>query len=605
MTGFDGAWAALAALIVFIAYQTTLCPAVAFTDTGELATVCVTLGIAHPTGYPLFTLLGHLWSMLVPDGAGIGMLNRLASVWTALGVGVLFLVFLQILARTFRGDALRPIVRRLAALSAAVSVGLSRTVWSQSTALEVYSLHLLLVSVVLYAFLRALSGADMARWLAFAAFALGLAFANHMTTVLLAPGFIMLFFVTIRPWRVAVQRALRIVPFFLLGLSLYLFLPIRSAASPVMDWGHPATLERLLWHVSGKQYQVWMFSGVDVMSHQLARYVSGFPGEFHALLFPLLLVGIGTLAVRDRRTGIFLLLLWMATLAYATNYDIFDIESYFLLAIVAVGGALVVGMATVVRWVSRRVPALSGIALMLLVAVPIVPLLANRERVDESRNRVAEDFTLDVLQHLPPNAVIFSSQWDYFVSPAMYLQTVRRVRPDVLLIDKSLLQNRSWYFLHLRKTAPRLMERCAVEADRFLGELDKFEHGRPFNPAVIQLRWDEFLNALAAGALKDGPVFADVRIEPEFPRQLLRTPAGLFFRLMPPGSAAIASYPHLAAGLTRGLGPVAQDLLLYEVQVCTAFARWSEHEGKKEESQRMQELAARLRWGGGILAVSK
>src|SRR3990172_1726033 len=51
--------AAALSLIVAAVYATTLNPAVSFIDSGELAAAATTLGIAHPTGYPLFTLLGR------------------------------------------------------------------------------------------------------------------------------------------------------------------------------------------------------------------------------------------------------------------------------------------------------------------------------------------------------------------------------------------------------------------------------------------------------------------------------------------------------------------------------------------------------------------
>jgi len=61
---FKKYYAVLTGLVVFIVYVTTLAPSVVEIDSGELATVQVLLGIAHPTGYPLFTLLGHLFSLL-------------------------------------------------------------------------------------------------------------------------------------------------------------------------------------------------------------------------------------------------------------------------------------------------------------------------------------------------------------------------------------------------------------------------------------------------------------------------------------------------------------------------------------------------------------
>src|SRR3990172_6547598 len=77
----------------FLVYLTTLCPTVSFTDAGELATVATTLGIAHPTGYPLFTLLGRLAVMIPSAGEEIVRLNLLAAVLTAASAGV----FLQLI----------------------------------------------------------------------------------------------------------------------------------------------------------------------------------------------------------------------------------------------------------------------------------------------------------------------------------------------------------------------------------------------------------------------------------------------------------------------------------------------------------------------------
>ena len=55
------------ALACFSVYLTTMCRTVSFIDAGELAAVASLLGIAHPTGYPFFTIVAHcaLW---VPIG---------------------------------------------------------------------------------------------------------------------------------------------------------------------------------------------------------------------------------------------------------------------------------------------------------------------------------------------------------------------------------------------------------------------------------------------------------------------------------------------------------------------------------------------------------
>ena len=79
-------------LVSFVVYLLTLASGVGFIDSGELATVCATLGIAHPTGYPLFTLVGFLFSQLPIASMVIVRLNIMSALFSALGAGaVVFL----------------------------------------------------------------------------------------------------------------------------------------------------------------------------------------------------------------------------------------------------------------------------------------------------------------------------------------------------------------------------------------------------------------------------------------------------------------------------------------------------------------------------------
>ncbi|MHB8337799.1 MAG: protein O-mannosyl-transferase family [Ignavibacteriaceae bacterium] len=81
-------FAVLTGLFVFLVYLTTLAPSVVEIDAGELATVQATLGIAHPTGYPLFTMLGYLFSLIPFGFSKIYQLNLLTDVWCSLGIMV-------------------------------------------------------------------------------------------------------------------------------------------------------------------------------------------------------------------------------------------------------------------------------------------------------------------------------------------------------------------------------------------------------------------------------------------------------------------------------------------------------------------------------------
>ena len=74
-------------LIVFIIYLITLAPSVVQIDSGELAAVQLTLGIAHPTGYPLYTILGYLFSLIPLPFTKIYQMNLLAAIYCAAAVG--------------------------------------------------------------------------------------------------------------------------------------------------------------------------------------------------------------------------------------------------------------------------------------------------------------------------------------------------------------------------------------------------------------------------------------------------------------------------------------------------------------------------------------
>lgn len=144
--------AAIVSLICFAVYLTTMCRTVSFIDAGEFATVATVLGIAHPTGYPLFTLLAHGFLRLPIGGEEVFRLNLFSSFVVALGVGVFFKLLLASLpAGDLKHHESQNTVSAgkpgllFAAATGSLIFGLSTTVWSQSVAVEVYGLHIVLV----------------------------------------------------------------------------------------------------------------------------------------------------------------------------------------------------------------------------------------------------------------------------------------------------------------------------------------------------------------------------------------------------------------------------------------------------------------------------
>src|SRR5512147_1925971 len=106
-------------------YAVTLLPGLGSGDTAEFQRVAPTLGVAHPTGYPLYTMLGWLWSHIPLGGTPAWRMNLFSAFAAALAVGALFLA-----ARAL-GQA------RVVAAAAALTLAVSSTFWSQATIAEV------------------------------------------------------------------------------------------------------------------------------------------------------------------------------------------------------------------------------------------------------------------------------------------------------------------------------------------------------------------------------------------------------------------------------------------------------------------------------------
>ena len=538
--------ALLVSAICFAVYFTTMCRTVSFIDAGELATVASLLGIAHPTGYPLFTLLSHCWLWLPLGGEEVVRLNLFSAAVTAASVGVFFRTLLAF----SRMSSVRPRKEResgvnrkelnlVAAAVASLVFGLSTTVWSQSVAIEVYGLHLFLLLLTILFFLQGIErvehGAEeIPRQLVAAVFLLGMSFANHLTTLLIIPALVYLYVSSHGLTRAAAFRAAKLSPFFLLGLSPYLYLPLRAGSHPPQQWGFPAELERLFWHVSGKQYRNWMFSSFDSAEKQLTYFFNHFTSEFNWLVLVFVLLGVGNVFRSSRRAFWFLVAALLGCIAYSINYDIYDIDSYFLLAYVVAGVCVFFGTVSVMELISLRARIYTfALFSMLLVTIPVTQYLSNRREVNEADNFLVDDYTHNIFANAEKNAVIISYQWDYFVASSLYFQLVRKERPDLVIIDKELLR-RSWYFILLKDRFPWLIERSKAEVAAFLSELEKFEHDRPYDPGVIEGAYVAMINSFITRSMADHPVYVGPEIEPEFGAGLQKVPSGLLFRVSQP-----------------------------------------------------------------------
>ena len=136
----DALISALISVAAFALYARTLAPSVAFLfdDTLDFQYSIPRLGIPHQTGYPLYTLLGKIFTLLVPLGDPAFRVNLFTALCCALAVA-----FVYLSARHLNTS-------RLAALLAALIFAVSKTFWENAVVAEIYTLQMLLTALILY-----------------------------------------------------------------------------------------------------------------------------------------------------------------------------------------------------------------------------------------------------------------------------------------------------------------------------------------------------------------------------------------------------------------------------------------------------------------------
>ncbi|MCB0170662.1 MAG: DUF2723 domain-containing protein, partial [Anaerolineae bacterium] len=96
----DAAISLTVALVAFALFFSTLAPTVLEADAGEFQFVPWLPGIAHPPGYPLYTLLGWLWLHVLPFGEVAWRMNLLSALIAAGAIGLLVQVVRLVLNQT-------------------------------------------------------------------------------------------------------------------------------------------------------------------------------------------------------------------------------------------------------------------------------------------------------------------------------------------------------------------------------------------------------------------------------------------------------------------------------------------------------------------------
>ncbi|NOZ27334.1 MAG: DUF2723 domain-containing protein [Chloroflexi bacterium] len=422
-------------LIGLILYVRTAAPSVValFDDSLEFQLVLPTLGIAHPTGYPLYTLLGYAFTRL-PLGEVAYRVNLFSAAAAAAAVGMLYLA-----GRVLTG-------RRLAAALAAAYTIAIPVWWSQATVAEVYALHGFLQALLCWTALRWSHGTGKL-WPV--GLVLGLGLTHHRMIVLLAPA--VAIWLAARLGDIVRKRRewVSAVVAFLLPLSLYAYLPIRGRVTTSLDGTYRNDWAGFWAWVTARGYNVFLTGNPFQIDRDVRFYLDllreqvGYGAVALAAVgvIGLLLGWIGAGRRRARWDGAGLAAALLATYGFGLAYRAADIEVFFIPAFLTTALALAAGLAVIQEgWEAlchrlaraSAIRPLGHVALGGVVLMAVVWGAADRlPQMDRHARWEVHDLGVDMLsQPLPKGAAIVGILGE--TTLIRYVQFAHGLRPDVL-----------------------------------------------------------------------------------------------------------------------------------------------------------------------------
>ena len=430
-------------LLAAVQYALTAGPGLYWRDSGELAAAGISLGIGHPTGFPLYLMFVKAVSF-VPLGSLAFRANLASAICGAITVGVVYKVTEEILAAGQVPRSLRQVGAFIASGLLAVVIGF----WRSSTVAEVYAPSAALLVIGLLLFWRSIVQPDPRRGLALSLVAGLCAVGIH--------GMLRWEFVV--PWAVLWlwylmrSRATwpRVAPvFFVIGMAVLAYLPVVSGRTPLMDWGHPHTAAALWGHLAATRIRhafagqmlttntTWVWFHFKMFTAQLWDQLLG-PAPI------LLLVGIFAMVAhrhnRSRRPVVLMaaLLVWIAVTdyVYAFRVNPMGIEDLQNGTGLLVAGAILtgVGLVSTARFLAQSLHGLAVTASIILVVITVAPPAASqwKEKVAGADwgasvwNRAASE------QPVPGGVMLVVS--DDLAAGQSYLHVVEDARPDVVVL---------------------------------------------------------------------------------------------------------------------------------------------------------------------------
>lgn len=548
----------LPALVTFFislgAYLLTFARTVTLVDSGELILTSAKLGVAHPPGFPLYTILGYIFSKLPFFGTPAAKMSFMSAVFAALASAVLTLIVINIYdgftelspsnkkpnvkKSTINHLVLSPIFRQLLPIAIGLCFAFSSTFWFYASVAEVYTLNIFVLSVIIYLMLEwhlfnkkgDLINAN--RIIPIAALVYGLALGVHHVTILLTLPAIAFLVVHTAGFNYLLSRPVKIAFItVLIGFAIYIYLPIAASQAPILNWGNPDSLEKFYWHISAKQYRVNLSLNSETIIPEFKYFFKLVFWQFTPLGLIAALIGLEAFWRRQRSIFYLISLIILFDVAYSVSYEIAeDKDAYYLTTNFALAIAISGAMLQLFEKLAEKGKPFAIALLIFLVLLPVLNFTNHYSQNNKRNYLIARDFVENTMANVEPNGLLLTLEWQFY-SPYLYMRHLENFRRDAIVVDVNLLR-RSWYIDgYLKREYPDMMAACAKETSEFMAYLTLFEEDKPYDVNNINKTFSALINAFIKYNISKHAVYTTLPIDPpDIGKEYNWVPQGLTMR---------------------------------------------------------------------------
>lgn len=439
-------------------YVYTAAPGVYDGDSGEIAAAVNTLGLAHPTGFPLYMMTGKLFTLLVSIKDVAYRLNIFSAILTATA-----LVFFYYSLRNLGNSP-------FASLTASFVLGLGRnTIWRNATTTNVYALSLFFALLLFFIFSK-WRKEQKTEYLYWYGFLWGLSLGTHALMLIMVIPFLFMLWQKRQTLKEKISIPTKIIFLTFIPAVQYIYLFFAYKKNGIVNWGDLSSLDGFIYYITQRQYASKMFANTSSDAGNFLTKVTGLlTSEFTIIFFIIAIMGLIIIFKKDKTLFVILGSVTLANIGLMFGYgnsegDLIILFRYLFIANTALALAVAFGIDGIISWIG----VLKGHKRIILLSVGMILTVIFQFKNsyafnDRKYNYLVEDTANNILNNVKPNAVIMSYV-DHITGPLWYLQSLGH-RKDVTVVAMQLLTF-DWYIKNMIHRYPEIVNTELLDIER-------------------------------------------------------------------------------------------------------------------------------------------